>query len=96
MSPTSVLRAGEDKGPLGRRIPSVVWVAPSLDKLVLWIPAVPGDSPRTVPKDPEHSGCGAMGQATLGTAGLGVLALRLQGATPAWWSSPSRRLTFAR
>lgn len=35
LSPTSVLRAGEDKGPSGRRIPPVVWAAPPLDKLVL-------------------------------------------------------------
>lgn len=71
LSPTSVLRAGEDKGPLGRRIPPVGWAARSAGKLAFWIPAMPGDSPQTVPMDPEHSSCGAKGRTTLGTADSG-------------------------
>lgn len=38
LSPSSVLRTGEDKGPSGRRIPPVVWAAPPLDKLALRTP----------------------------------------------------------
>lgn len=75
LSPSSVLRTGEDKGPSGRRIPPVVWAAPPLDKLALRTPAVPGDSPPTVPTDQEHTGCGAMGRATggPGTRGSGPM-----------------------
>lgn len=45
LSPASVLRAGEDKGPFRRRIPPVVWATSPLNKLALRTPAVPGDSP---------------------------------------------------
>ncbi|KAL1774099.1 hypothetical protein HispidOSU_005194 [Sigmodon hispidus] len=89
LSPTSVLQAGEDKEPSGRRIPPVVLAALPLDKLALQIPAVPSDSPPTVPTDSEHTGCDARGRATLGTGDSGFWPdaskkrSRLGGARPA-------------
>lgn len=104
LSPASVLLAGGDKGPSGRRIPTWSWLSPPLGEPALGTPAMPdggtpaapGDKTARIPEDPGRAGCGAKGRATLGTARPGMLARRHQGAILAPRSSLGCGFTCAR
>lgn len=54
--------------------PTEVSAAPATVEPALGNPAAPGDRPPRIPEDPRLSGCGAVGRATPGTAGLKGLA----------------------